>query len=221
MTPSLIALSAPAKTRSATWDDYLTQLANSEIEDCRVFFNNGSLWVEMGNEGINHARFCDLITFIFGIWFMEQPDIEFDALSGCIIASAGKQGAAPDKVLYVGGNIPQWEVGKPRRIDLETCRPPDLVAEISDTTLSTDLDEKKQLYAAMGILEYWVIDVRGRQIWAFQLVDDRYEDCQISLVLAGLPIDLLSETLQQVDRGNGAAVRWFAQRLVSTKIEIE
>jgi Uma2 family endonuclease len=130
-----------------------------------------------------------------------------------VLASSGKQGAAPDKVLYVGGNAPQWEVGKPRRIDLETCRAPDLVAEISDTTLSTDLDEKKQLYAAMGIVEYWVIDVRGRQIWAFQLVDGRYEDCSISQVLIGLPIDLLSETLQQVDRGNGAAVRWFAQRL--------
>jgi Uma2 family endonuclease len=213
MTPSLIELSASAKTRSATWDDYLTQLAKPELKDCRVFFNNGSLWVEMGNEGINHARFCDLITFIFGIWFMERPEIEFDALSGCVLASSGKQGAAPDKVLYVGGNAPQWEVGKPRRIDLETCRAPDLVAEISDTTLSTDLDEKKQLYAAMGIVEYWVIDVRGRQIWAFQLVDGRYEDCSISQVLIGLPIDLLSETLQQVDRGNGAAVRWFAQRL--------
>jgi Putative restriction endonuclease len=76
----------------------------------------------------------------------------------------------------------------------------------------------------MGILEYWVIDVRGRQIWAFQLVDGRYEDCQISQVLIGLPIDLLSETLQQVDslrdssasRGNGTAVRWFAQRLGQT-----
>jgi hypothetical protein len=97
------ALSAPAKTRSATWDDYLTQLANPELEDCRVFFSNGSLWFEMGNE-------------------------------------------------------------------------------------------KKRLYAAMGILEYWVIDVRGRQIWAFQLVDGRYEDCQISRVLTGLPIELLSET---------------------------
>ncbi len=94
MTPSLIALFAPAKTRSATWDDYLTHLANPE--DCRVFFNNGFLWVEMGNEGINHARFCDLITFIFGVWFMERPDIEFDALSGCVLASVGKQGAAPD-----------------------------------------------------------------------------------------------------------------------------
>jgi hypothetical protein len=67
MAPSLIVLSAPTKTRSATWDDYLTQLANSEIEDCRVFFSNGSLWIEMGNKGINHARFYDLITFIFGI----------------------------------------------------------------------------------------------------------------------------------------------------------
>ncbi len=103
MTPSLTTLSTPAKTRSpmvqaklsATWDDYLTQLAKSELEDCRVFFSNGFLWVEMGNEGINHARFCDLFTFIFGIWFMERPDIEFDALSGCVIASAGKQGAAP------------------------------------------------------------------------------------------------------------------------------
>jgi Uma2 family endonuclease len=220
MTPSLTTLSAPVKisSRSTTWEDYLTQLANPELEDCRVFFNYGDLWVEMGNEGINHARFCDLFTLIFGVWFIDKLDTEFDALSGCVITSPGKQGAAPDKVLYVGGNAPQWQDGQPRRIDLTSCRAPDLVAEISDTTLSTDLDEKKQLYAAMGIPEYWVIDVRGKRIWAFQLINSRYEDCQTSLVLTGLPIDLLSETLQQVDRGNGSAVRWFAQRLNQDQI---
>lgn len=38
---------------------------------------------------------------------------------------------------------------------------PDLVGEIADTILSLDLDEQKQLYASLGIAEYWVIDVRG------------------------------------------------------------
>ncbi|MBP0031090.1 MAG: Uma2 family endonuclease [Roseofilum sp. Guam] len=37
----------------------------------------------------------------------------------------------------------------------------DLVGEISDTTLSSDLDQKKHLYASFCIPEYWVIDVKG------------------------------------------------------------
>jgi Uma2 family endonuclease len=31
--------------------------------------------------------------------------------------------------------------------------------EIADTTLTTDLNQKRQIYAAAGILEYWVVNV--------------------------------------------------------------
>jgi hypothetical protein len=45
MTSDLLVFSAAVKinSRSATWDDYLAQLANPELEDCRVFFNSGFL----------------------------------------------------------------------------------------------------------------------------------------------------------------------------------
>ena len=39
-----------------------------------------------------------------------------------------------------------------------------LVVEISNTTLDFDLDTKALLYARVGIPEYWVMDINGRQI---------------------------------------------------------
>lgn len=39
-----------------------------------------------------------------------------------------------------------------------------LIVEISDTTLSDDLGEKLEDYAEAGLAEYWVVDVKGRQI---------------------------------------------------------
>jgi Uma2 family endonuclease len=60
----------------------------------------------------------------------------------------------PDLVLYWGEDYPRWQPGESRRIDLNQWRVPNLVGEISDTTLATDLDEKKQLYADLEIPEY-------------------------------------------------------------------
>lgn len=38
----------------------------------------------------------------------------------------------------------------------------ELVVEVSDTTLDTDLTEKAELYAVAGIPEYWVLDLNAR-----------------------------------------------------------
>jgi Uma2 family endonuclease len=43
-----------------------------------------------------------------------------------------------------------------------------LLIEISDTTLTKDLDTKKKIYALAGIREYWVVDVQGRQLKVFR-----------------------------------------------------
>jgi Uma2 family endonuclease len=40
-----------------------------------------------------------------------------------------------------------------------------LLVEISDSTLSFDLRNKAALYARAGIVEYWVLDIRGRRIF--------------------------------------------------------
>jgi Uma2 family endonuclease len=197
----------------ATWQEYLDRLEHPVSDRERIFFNLNTMWVDMGNEGINHARFNELFTLIFGFWFSRQANIQFDLLGGCVLEKPQSQGAAPDKVLYIGGNSPRWQSGEPRRVNLDRWRVPDLVAEISDTTLSIDLDEKKQLYLALGIPEYWVISVRARQVFAFRLVDGLYQECQTSVALAGLSIDLLDQTLAQMDNDNGNAALWFAAQL--------
>lgn len=209
---------AVPKWTDATWDDYLAWRDNPNLDrDIRLFFNRGYLWIDMGNEGINHARFNDLFTLVFGFWFARQPELLVDSLSGCVIEKPKQQAAAPDKVLYVGGNSPQWSKGEPRRINLENCRVPDLVGEISDTSLATDLDEKKQLYAALEIPEYWVVDIKGRQVLAFRLQSNgKYQQISASIALKGLPISLLSEMLEQMNQGNNInAAVWFSQQIAN------
>lgn len=73
------------------------------------------------------------------------------------------QGATPDEVVYIGGNAPRYQAGESRRVNLNRWRVPDLAVEIADTTLASDLDEKKQLYLTLAIHEYWVVDVRGKE----------------------------------------------------------
>jgi Uma2 family endonuclease len=51
---------------------------------------------------------------------------------------------------------------------------PEVVVEISDTTLKTDLGTKKDIYQEEGIHHYVVIDVRGRKAYAFRLKDGVY-----------------------------------------------
>jgi Uma2 family endonuclease len=95
---------------------------------------------------------------------------------------------------------------------------PDWVGEVGDTTIATDSDEKKHLYAALGIPEYWVADVKGARVLAFRLdASGYYQQIEVSVALAGLPIARLSQTLERLSLGksNGSAAQWFAQQIRS------
>jgi Uma2 family endonuclease len=62
---------------------------------------------------------------------------------------------------------------------------PALAGEVSDTTLTTNLDEKKHLYSGLGVPEYWVVDVEGGRVLAFQLQQDgRYQQSEPSKLTA-------------------------------------
>lgn len=200
--------------QAATWEDYVAACEDPSLEEARIFFYERYLWIDLGNEGPQHARFNDLFTIIFFVWFTTKIGQTFDSLSGCVIEKPKVGAGAPDKVLYIGGDFHQWQKGEPRRINLNQSRVPDLVGEIADTTLASDLDEKKQLYAALGIPEYWVVDINGERVLAFRLQENgKYQECEISGALEGLPIALLSETLKLLGEGNGTVAMWFAQQI--------
>ncbi|MBV8883253.1 MAG: Uma2 family endonuclease [Chroococcidiopsidaceae cyanobacterium CP_BM_RX_35] len=232
--PSQISTGMPplCQWHRATWQDYIAlrdaptqrfagggsgDFLEPAQERIKLAFNQGWLWVAMGGEGINHSGVCDLFTGLLFLWAFQHPDQLFTSLGRCLLEKPETQACAPDLVLYVGANYPQWQAGEPRRIDLMKSRVPDLVGEISDTTLASDLDEQKHLYAALGIPEYWVVDVRGQRVFAFLLQENGdYQACSESRALAGLPITLLEETIRRLSEGtNTSAAAWFSQQIAN------
>ena len=144
-------MSAPYQRHGATWQDYIAVRDSTDIDWRKIAFYQGWLWVDMGKEGPNHASFSDLMTMIFGFWAFLYPDLALQSYGRCLIEKPETQACAPDLVLYKGENIPRWQPGEPRRIDLTRHRLPDLVGKIADTTLGIDLDEQKQLYASLTL----------------------------------------------------------------------
>ena len=211
----IAAIRPQQKWQQATWDDYVMLRDDNNGDRYKLFFDNQKLWIEMGAEGINHAKFGDLFAMILLVCATKFPDIKLSTFGGCQMEKKGQRAVAPDIVVYVGDDTPTWKVGQSRFIDLEQWRSPDLVGEIADTTLAIDLDEKKRLYADLGIAEYWVIDVRAYRLFAFKLDENGvYKQCEVSQVLPNLAISLLEKTLEQLTtKTNTEAAIWFSQQI--------
>lgn len=168
----------PSPWQPATWADYLALCDAPNIERIRIFFDEGLMWTEMGEEGLNHSSVCDLFTMLIAFWKASHPEQIIYSLGRCQLEKTGHKACAPDLVVYLGEPPPRWQPGQRRFVNLDQAGLPALVGEVSDTTLANDLDRKKHLYAALGIPEYWVIDVRGRQVLAFLLqADGSYAEC--------------------------------------------
>jgi Uma2 family endonuclease len=204
--------------KPSNWEEYLTYRNYYPDDKIKLYFIDSKLLIEMGKECINHASINQLFTLLIGFWLSQQPEQNYSLLGGCLLEKPNKKSGAPDLVLYIGEDYPQWEPGTRRYINLDKYRTPDLVGEISDTTLAIDLDEKKHLYADLGIKEYWVIDVQAKRIFAFELEENgKYKIIENSVILEGLAISLLEEALSRLEtESNGMVANWFLQQI--TKI---
>lgn len=56
-----------------------------------------------------------------------------------------------------------------------------LIVEIADTTLKTDREIKRKLYAQSGIKDYWVLDVKNNQLYVYR--EAKEEDYQTEIIL--------------------------------------
>jgi Uma2 family endonuclease len=170
------AILADLQWQPATWEEYAAWRDRSTAERMRLYFNGQALLVDMGSKGIDHASTSDLFLLLIHLWMnRRQAGTTVGSFGRCLLEKTGQRAASPDLVLYLGEGIPQREAGDLRSIQLDRWRVPDLVGEIADTMLASDLDEKKKLYADLQILEYleyWVIDVQGKRVIAFRLQPD-------------------------------------------------
>lgn len=205
--------------QDATWDDYLIYSDTPTEERIKLYYYQHKLLIEMGKEGINHSSISDLFIMLFTFWFTQNQQDIFSSYGGCLLEKKNQAAAAPDLVLYLGENYPQWQMGERRYLDLNKWGIPNLVGEISDTSLAKDLDEKKHLYASLKIPEYWVIDVLAKRVFCFQLQENnQYKESEFSEVLKNLPISLLNESLARLEReSNGSVAGWFSSQISQFK----
>ncbi len=205
----------------ATWEDYIRCRDSLDTERIRLFFSINYLVIEMGGEGINHASFSDLFITLVNIWIglklKRERRFKCKSMGRCTLELPKKYEASPDLVWYFGDDIPEWERGQKRYIDLTQWRRPDLVGEISDTTVLKDDKDKKTAYAKMGIPEYWIINIQKKQVAAFKLTDNKiYEPIACSQVLSDLKISLLQEAFDAFDAGDidqGDILDWLQERI--------
>ncbi len=212
----ILMLEAPySQWQTATWQDYERLRDDPSIERVQLFYYNNQLLVEnMGWEGILHSEVRELLSAILAIWLVQHSEIKSKILGNCLMEKVGQQAAAPDISIYLGENLPQYQPGESRRIDLDRQRPPNLVIEVADTTLDSDLDQKKQLYAHIGISEYWVIDAQGSQAFIFILRDQDYYRSEFSELISGFNAKLLSQAIDRMKvSSNIVAATWFMQNL--------
>ena len=196
---------------SATWDEYLENIGHPSCEKAKGYFYDGKYRIEMTPIGNDHAKDHSNINTATSL-FAITKNIAIDIRDNCSYRKYGLREFQPDLSCYVGNNankIP-WGVGV---VNLDEYPAPDLIIEVSNTSLSDDLGEKRLLYEDLQIPEYWVVDVQNVRVLAFAIEDAGSKRITESKVLTGLKIEILTEALQRSRDSNHTEVgKWLLQQ---------
>lgn len=193
---------------NATWEEYIKAISDPAYEKAKGYYFNGRMRLEMSPLGLPHSR--DHLIIIYAVClFAGLKQIDFNGHDNCSYRKAGYDEAQPDASYYLGSNaetVP-WNA---TIIDLDIYPPPDLVIEVAYSSLADDKGEKRLLYEALGVREYWIIDVQNAQILAFEIQNLGSRRIEQSQVLPGLEIALLEEALQRSRQMNhGKVSAWL------------
>lgn len=135
--------------------DYHTMITAGLLLDRQVELLNG-LVVEMSPEGPDHA------------------DLSNDVLEFFMAAAKGRYRVRPAKPITIPQNNsepePDLALVKSQSYRQAHPIPGDvfLVIEFSNTSLAKDTEDKRRTYAAAGIQDYWVVNLRDRQLLIYR-----------------------------------------------------
>ncbi|MGD1715405.1 Uma2 family endonuclease [Dapis sp. BLCC M172] len=185
---------------TATWEEYIQTIDNPSYEKTKSYYNEGKFRIEMSPLGNDHATDHMIITTIVNLFAMAKS-IKVDGKDNCTYRKTGFREAQPDLSFYIGenANVVPW---KTSIIDLDIYPLPNLVVEIANTSLPDDLGEKRLLYEAMNVAEYWIVDVQKVEVIAFAIANGGSQRINQSQVLPNLAISLLEEALQRTRQEN-------------------
>jgi Uma2 family endonuclease len=175
------------------WAKYISTIDSPEHEQHQGYYYDGYMRIEDMPTGADHASDNGLIYLAVTLFCMIKG-IPIQGLIGCSYRKFEIRECQPDISFYIGDRANLAPVGK-SVVNLDEQAIPNLVIEISNTTLEDDLGAKRLLYEEMGVAEYWVVDVQKSQIYAFTMIDRGSKRIDTSLVLPGLSIATITEAL--------------------------
>ena len=185
----------------ADWETYTTIIDSPSRENDRGYYYNGYMRLEDMPTGADHASDNGLVYLAITLFCMVKG-IPIQGLIGCSYRKVEIRECQPDISFYIGDRANLAPKGK-SVVNLDEQAIPNLVVEISNTTINDDLGAKRLLYEEMGVSEYWIVDVQNTLIYAFEIIaggasPSEYRGSRridTSLVLSELSIATITEAL--------------------------
>ena len=195
---------------SGDWNQYLEGINNPINQKAKTYYYTGEYRVEIATVGNSHAQAHSMLNHAIYL-YATLRGIALNGKDNCSYHHPKIFAIQPDLSFYMedNANIIPWET---EIIDLSQYPLPDLVIEVSDSSLSDDLGKKRLLYEDLGISEYWIADVNSLQVTAFKIENRGSRRIKESEILSGLKIQTLTEALQRSKNINDTKVSsWLLQ----------
>ena len=197
---------------TATWEEFVNIADNPASAKLKGYYYIGRMRFEPMSTGSDHSNDHALIIVAIS-FFAAHNRILMTAKDGCSYRKVGFDEFQPDASYYIGDNADAIPWGT-RVIDLEQYPLPNLVIEVSDTSLADDLGEKRLQYEDLGIPEYWIVNVQTMQLLAFAIApDSTIRRIRESQVLPGLKLETLEQALQRSRQENqSVTTAWLMEQ---------
>jgi Uma2 family endonuclease len=196
---------------SATWHEFVQILENPLYADSRCYYDKNrfrQMRIETMPVGSEHAEDNTLIIFAISL-YCTLAAIPARGLTNCSFTKTVIQGCQPDIAYYIGASAPRSS----SIVNLDEFAVPNLVIEISSSTISDDLGKKRLLYEQLGTSEYWVVDVQEVKIIAFEMIDGGSRQITESKLLGDLAIADVEAALRlSREKSQSEVGAWLLQR---------
>lgn len=195
----------------ATWSEFLAVCDRPELENARCYYDSGWMRIETMPIGSGHGQANSIVASIVSL-YGTLKDIPYVSLTNTSFRKTGERECQPDLAYYIGTGV-QRPTPTNQAVDVAVWGTPTLAIEISSTTLSEDLGQKRLLYERFGVREYWVIEVEAAAAIAFAVADGGSRQIQVSAVLPDLAMSVVEEALRRGrTEDDGAINRWLLQQ---------
>jgi Uma2 family endonuclease len=192
------------------WEDFLGFADDPTLVNGRFYYDQGMMRIEMSPVGFAHSRDNSVVSTVI-VLYAALKNITVIELTNASFRKSPFREAQPDIAFYIGQNL-QFPPYTNSPVNLNNIESPNLVVEVSASSLDDDKDRKLQLYQRMGVVEYWVVDVNHSAVLAFALTPTTQAEIRESWVLPGLALDLVETALRRSrNEDDGAISRWLLQ----------